>query len=165
MVEKIESELSTLDLELREKKYMDYWKVALSGACRGGHLSLAELIIKKIDMANHDPIPKGIQLYKVIVMWDQGWLCDACSKGHKSLVKLMISKIENDVLIYPIDTQDEIKISIWNTGLLTACRKGYTKIVKLMIKMGANDIDTGIEYSIYNGHFEITEYLLLLSLN
>ena len=60
--------------ELMISKGADNWNSALYDACRGGHMELAELMISK--GANH---------------WDWG-LWGACEGGHLALAELMIFK-------------------------------------------------------------------------
>jgi ankyrin repeat protein len=60
------------------------WDWGLQGACRGGHLSIAQLMIDK-----------------GATEWDAG-LEDACYSGHLDLVQLMIEKGATDRYISDI---------------------------------------------------------------
>lgn len=79
------------------------WNQALVTACRGGNLALANLMIEK---GAHN--------------WSRG-LHEACEAGHLALANLLIAKGAND----------------WNGGLQLACRCGNNALAKLMVASGA----------------------------
>lgn len=121
---------------------------AMSGACRGGHLELAELMISKGAHCFEWGLAsacEGGQLKLAELMISKGakcfnWgLCDACKGGHVELAKLMISKGAIN----------------FNGGLSSACISGHLTLAELMISSGANQC--------YSCHESIAEHLISIS--
>jgi purine nucleoside permease len=111
------------------------------GACRGGHLDLANLMIANgatnwdrglreacrgghLDLAN-------LMIANGATNWNRG-LHGACRGGHRTLVACMIGK----------------GASTWNRGLWEACRHGHGDLVSLMIKKGATNCVCGRDHFI-----------------
>ena len=106
------------------------WNYGLYGACKGGHIEIIKLMIKKgatrLDGGLYSACEGGnldivkLMIEKGAMWWDHG-LVYACIGGNMDIVKLMIEKGATRL----------------NCGLYSACVNGHINIVKLMIEKGA----------------------------
>jgi hypothetical protein len=106
----------------------------LRSACEGGHLELANLMIKHgandFDRGLRGACEKGhLKLVNLMIKhgandFNRG-LYDACEGGHLELANLMIKHGAND----------------FSGGLYYACEGGHLELVNLMIKHGATTCD------------------------
>ncbi len=129
------------------------WNCGLYYACKGGHINITKLIIKK----GANDCNRG--------------LAGACEGCNESLVKLMIEKGANNWnrgLYYACEGGDEsiVKLMIdkganhWEIALYCACESGHESLVKLMIEKGANDLNVGLKYACKNGHINIVKLMI-----
>ncbi len=105
------------------------WNYGLSGACRGGHLNIINVMIEKgasnWDWGLNSACKEGnfdlinLMIKKSADNWNYG-LSGACEGGHLNIVNLMIEK----------------GASNWDWGLYGACKGGHLNIIKLMIEKG-----------------------------
>ena len=117
-------------LQKYELKSIEYFNLGLYGACEGGHLELAKLMIEKgandFNSGLYGACEKG-HFELVNLMLEKGandfnWgLRGACEKGHFALANLMLEKGADD----------------FNWGLYGACKEGYLELAKLIIEKGA----------------------------
>jgi hypothetical protein len=128
----------------------------LSGACWGGHMETALMLIKLGADCWNDGLEsacKGGQPEMVLLMSQKGassWyrgLYGACIGGHKELVLTMIYQIESlpGSSLY------------WNKALLKACGSGHEDIALILIEKGANDWDGGLEMACSRNHKKLAK--------
>lgn len=121
---------------------MSNWNDGLRGACKGGHLQIALLMIKKGATDYSYPLACAcesghLQLAQLMIdcgvkCWNVG-LYSACRGGRLQLVQLMIDRGAN----------------YWDGGLSTAHENGHWHLVQLMINHGAtnlNELSLGCVY-------------------
>ena len=92
------------------------WDAGLGGACRGGHIKMAELMIEK-----------GV----TVTGFDHGMI-QACKSGHMHMFKFLIAEATKN--------NHQFSIEDVNISLCNACEFGHKDLVLLLIKMGANSI-------------------------
>ena len=135
------------------------WNWGMNGACRGGHIQLVELLIKK--GANYNTssaiyfasVGGNIEIVKLLINKganDFNWgLAGACENDNIEIAKLMIENGAKDfdwVLRCACNTGriESAKMMIeygandWNGGLYWACASYQKNTVKLMIEKGAD---------------------------
>jgi hypothetical protein len=127
--------------------------IALRGACEGGHVAVAHLMLAKGATYWHGGLYYACQaghhtlvallIAKGATDWDWG-LMGACEGGHHSLVALMITK----------------GATKWNEGLYWACKGGHHKLVALMIESGATDWNCALHAACRNGHVAIAKLMV-----
>ena len=103
------------------------WNWGLNGACEGGHIKLAQLMINKGEkQLVVSGVPSGLPN-----CWNWG-LRNACYGGQMKLAQLMISKGEKQLVVsgVPNSTND------WHWGLFSACYGRQIKLAQLMISNG-----------------------------
>lgn len=104
----------------------------LSGACRGGHLALAEMIMAKNPNCNF-----------------KANLVEACGGGNLDLVKLMISKVNYYLPdlwqiacmfghLNIVEYIASLEYPDWDMGLIYACANGHLDLAKFMVANGAS---------------------------
>lgn len=125
----------------------------LIGACKGGHIAIAELAIAKgaknvndgmriASLCGEMPIVK-LAIAHGADNWDT-CLVHACYGSHLEIAKLMLAKGATSTL----------------HGMLQACAKGNLAIVELMMANGSVNIDRGIKIACENGHVDIVRLLM-----
>jgi len=106
----------------------------LLGACKGGHTDLIQFIIEK-GRADED--------FDLIDAVNSG-LHGACEGGHKDLVQLMI----------------DMGATCFHWGLFGACEGGHTDLAQMMIDKGADDIEQGLQYACNGGHANTVQLMI-----
>lgn len=130
-----------------------YWNEGLSGACRGGHRDIVDMMIEK-------------GAYN----WDRG-MTEACEGGHTEIITLMIENGASwwswamigacrggnmDILNWMIAKGGDD----WNWGMAEACRHGHLEVVKKMVEKGANNWDRAINEACVGDHFDIACFVI-----
>ena len=100
------------------------WNKGLYGACKGGHIHILKIIIKKIQ--------SGLNPKRSADYWDWA-LYAACRAGHMDIVRLMFKKRP-----YKRYSNRKLYEFNWNRGLTSACKGDNIEIVKLMLDNGAS---------------------------
>lgn len=121
------------------------WNRGFSGACRGGHIELAQFIISKAAQDNvkdKDDIDGGIKFSKKLDFLFEFTI--ACKEGNMDLVNFLISK----------------GVASWNNGLVAACSGGHIDIVQFMISKGANNLNDAF-YIANNRCFAEPDFILV----
>lgn len=129
------------------------WNECLYGACKGGHLELAELAISKgatdFNLGLYGACAVGhlglaeLMISKGAEDFNRG-LHGACHKGHFELATFMICKGATN----------------FNHGLYGACYGGRLELAKFMIFKGAKDFGNGLAKACMSGHRELAELMI-----
>jgi len=139
-----------LNLDNFQNSQYLYW------ACKGGHTTLVNFIIrrtKNINIINHAlggacesgniKVVKLVLKYGACSWWDNA-LFGACKSGNMKIVKLMIENGANK----------------WNFALRGACEGGNLDIIELLIKKGANDWETGFRGACESGNIQLAQFMI-----
>ena len=149
----------------------------LYGACRGGHLELAKLLIRKgandLNQAFYGACRSG---NSSLIEIFQGASCNkgldgACYGGHLELAKSMISKGARDYdasLYYAsrgghlvlVELLISTGVCDYNNGLYGACCGGHLQLAELMIIKGADDYYEAFRAASYGGHLPLIELVI-----
>jgi hypothetical protein len=141
-------------LRLHTSKYVVTWNNILEGGCRGGHVDIVELALKKgargydtglylACINDHRKIADILISKSSIPNWDSG-LRGACKGGHRELAELMISK----------------GATACNDGLYFACLKGHRALADVMILRGATNFNFGLYGAREGGHHDVAEWMI-----
>ena len=125
----------------------------LCGACTGGHLELAKLMISYGANDRNTGLRGAcggghLELTNLMISYGandwNGGLYLACVGGYLELANLMISHGASDR----------------NWGLEGACKGGHLEIAQLMISHGANNWNNGLIYACIEGHLELVKLMI-----
>jgi Ankyrin repeats (3 copies) len=130
-----------------------FWDYGLYGACKGGRMRIAKLMINKGADAWSNALEnacEGGNMEIVELLMSKGAtdggsaFSSACRGGNIKIVELLISRGAN----------------WWNYGLLHACKGGHLPIIKLMINKGATDMCKMMSIVCEQGDPTIVDYFL-----
>jgi ankyrin repeat protein len=113
-------------------------------ACEGGHLKVAECLVRKGAYLNAKDKERRTPLHY------------ACEKGHLEVVKFLVSGWASP----------NAKDNEGRTPLHVSCEKGHLKIVKFLVWKGANPNlkdnkgRTSLHVSCEKGHLEVVKFLI-----
>lgn len=114
----------------------------LTEACIGEHIDVVKYFIAEREMHSIDNLNNALEF--------------ASSIGNVELVQYLLRTMYNKY---------EDKVEPSGDALLSACGNGYLDIVKLLVHFGANvkyiqGEEDPIGVAVWNGHFQIVEYLI-----
>ncbi len=116
----------------------------LVGACLGGHLDAAKLMIekggKRLGLKDSKYWGWGLENQDI---WSYE-LEAACEGGHLDIINFLIKKGAKD----------------WDIGLRGACKGGHLDLVNLMIEKGTKNWNFGLFGACKGGHLDIVKLML-----
>jgi hypothetical protein len=147
--------IKSLIQTVHNEKLLDH---GFLGACAGGHVELAKLMIwdeNDLDFGLIKACMNGhLNIVNILYPFNNNDMINfynACMGGNLDIVKLMISKVISGTQ----DTQD-----VFDDGMLDACIYGHLKIVEFLISLGASDWIRGLRLAGRGGNITIVKLMI-----
>ena len=165
-----------LEGEMDKKGLYESCSSLFLAACYFGGVTLAEILLNKLDELKYDLMRIGILLndnhLMTKIMYVESGFKHACRAGRVSIVEMLINKSENEKinpLTKSLKFDFTAKNNFGHNGFHLACGAGHSKVVELLINrseslnfdLTAKNVGglTGFHLACAAGHTKVVEML------